>query len=63
MKGNPENNVEAYITSAPKEMQVALRELRAVIQKVAPKATERTDYFQIPGYSYDDCDYYHGMFV
>ncbi len=63
MKNHPENNVDEYIASAPEEAWIALKELRALIQKIAPTATERTDYFQIPGYSYDQYDYYNGMFV
>lgn len=63
MGKNPENNVDKYIKAAPEEMRVALNELRSIIQKVAPTATERTDYFQIPGYSHDQYNYYNGMFV
>ncbi|MEN9647639.1 MAG: hypothetical protein RLY57_443 [Candidatus Parcubacteria bacterium] len=63
MKNHPENHVDQYIRSAPQDMQTGLLELRALIQKVAPTATERTDYFQMPGYSYDECAYYNGMFV
>ena len=63
MKNKPINNVSKYIESAPKEMKGALKDLRLIIQKVAPTATERTDYFQIPGYSYDQYNYYNGMFV
>lgn len=59
----PENNVDAYISSAPEEMQAALTELRTIIHTVAPDATERTDYFDMPGYSYDQYNYYNGMFV
>lgn len=59
----PENCVSAYIASAPKEVQPALKELRALIRTVAPTATERTDYFQMPGYSDDQYTYYNGMFV
>lgn len=40
-----------------------LKDLRSIIQNTAPKATERTDYFQMPGYSYDQYKYYDGMFV
>ena len=36
--------------------------MRAAIQSVAPDATERTDYFHWPGYSYEGYDY-DGMFV
>ncbi len=63
MKKYPENNVDKYIANAPNEIQKILKELRVTIQGVAPTATERTDYFQIPGYSYDHYDYYNGMFV
>ena len=31
--------------------------MRAAIQAVAPGARERTDYFQMPGYSYPGFDY------
>jgi uncharacterized protein YdhG (YjbR/CyaY superfamily) len=48
---NP-NDVDAYIASAPEEALSSLMEIRTVIREVAPDATERTDYFQIPGYSY-----------
>lgn len=63
MKNHLENNVDKYIASAPEEIQVILKDLRSIIQNVAPKATERTDYFQMPGYSYDQYKYYNGMFV
>jgi uncharacterized protein YdhG (YjbR/CyaY superfamily) len=58
---NP-NDVDAYIASAPEEALSSLMEIRTVIREVAPDATERTDYFQIPGYSYEGYDY-DGMFV
>lgn len=57
-----EITVEEYITESPKESQDKLRKIRAAIREVAPDATERTDYFQMPGYSYDGYDY-NGMFV
>lgn len=63
MKSHSENNTDQYIARAPEEARVLLKELRVTIQKVAPTATECTDYFQIPGYSYDQYDYYSGMFV
>lgn len=63
MKNLPENNVDKYIASAPEDTQVILKELRSIIQNVVPKATERTDYFQMPGYSYDQYKFYNGMFV
>jgi uncharacterized protein YdhG (YjbR/CyaY superfamily) len=33
------------------------------IQAAVPGATERTDYFQMPGYSYPGIDFYDGMFA
>jgi uncharacterized protein YdhG (YjbR/CyaY superfamily) len=58
--GNSE--VDKYIASCPKEAQANLAKIRAAIQAAAPGATERTDYFQMPGYSYPGYDY-DGMFV
>ena len=64
MKNNSvENKTDEYIENAPKDVQSKLNELREVIRDVAVEATERTDYFQIPGYSYSGYDYYSGMFV
>ncbi len=37
--------------------------MRAAIRVAAPGATERTDYFQMPGYSDPGIDYYDGMFA
>jgi len=54
--------VDTYIASTPQEVQGLLREIRATIRETAPGATERTDYFQMPGYSYEGYDY-DGMFV
>lgn len=62
MSDLPENNVDEYIAQCPKNTHIKLAEIRAAIQEVAPNATERTDYFQIPGYSYEGFDY-NGMFV
>ncbi len=55
-------DVDEYIASCPKEVQDNLAKMRAAIQAAAPGATERTDYFQMPGYSYPGFDY-DGMFV
>jgi uncharacterized protein YdhG (YjbR/CyaY superfamily) len=55
-------NVGEYIAKCPKEAQDKLRRIRAAIRQVAPDAAERTDYFQMPGYSYEGYDY-DGMFV
>ncbi len=56
------NDVNAYIVSAPEAVQTKLRKVRTAIREVAPDATERTDYFQIPRYSYEGYDY-DGMFA
>jgi Uncharacterized conserved protein len=55
-------NVDEYIAKCPKEAHDKLKKIRAAIRGVAPDATERTDYFQIPGYSYEGYDY-DGMFA
>lgn len=58
------NHVDKYIANAPKAAQGKMREVRAAIRAAAPGATERTDYFNWPGYSYDDESYdYSGMFA
>jgi uncharacterized protein YdhG (YjbR/CyaY superfamily) len=62
MKNKIDNNVDEYIAKCPKEAQAKLRKIRATIREVAPDAKERTDYFQIPGYSYEGYDY-DGMFA
>lgn len=56
------SGVNEYIAKCPKEAQPTLTKIRAAIQQVAPDATERTDYFQWPGYSYPGYDY-DGFFV
>jgi uncharacterized protein YdhG (YjbR/CyaY superfamily) len=54
--------VAEYIARCPKEAQGDLAKIRAAIRAAAPGATERTDYFQWPGYSYPGFDY-DGMFA
>jgi uncharacterized protein YdhG (YjbR/CyaY superfamily) len=56
------NDVDSYIANSTKETQNKLKKIRAAIREITPDATERTDYFQIPGYSYAGYDY-EGMFV
>jgi len=56
------SEVNEYIARCPKEAQGDLAKIRAAIRAAAPGATERTDYFQMPGYSYPGFDY-DGMFV
>ena len=56
------SEVDEYIARCPKETQGDLAKVRAAIRAAAPGATERTDYFQMPGYSYPGFDY-DGMFA
>jgi uncharacterized protein YdhG (YjbR/CyaY superfamily) len=56
------SGVDEYIARCPKEAQGDLAKIRAAIRAAAPGASERTDYFQWPGYSYPGFDY-DGMFV
>ena len=57
------SEVDEYIARCPKEAQGDLAKVRAAIRAAAPGATERTDYFQMPGYSHPGVDYYDGMFT
>lgn len=57
-----EYEVDEYIARCPKEAQGDLAKIRRAIRAAAPGATERTDYFQMPGYSYPGFDY-DGMFA
>jgi uncharacterized protein YdhG (YjbR/CyaY superfamily) len=57
------SEVDKYIARCPKEAQGDLAKIRAAIRVAAPGATERTDYFQMPGYSYPGIVYYDGMFA
>jgi uncharacterized protein YdhG (YjbR/CyaY superfamily) len=57
------SGVDEYIAGCPKEAQGDLAKIRAAIWAAAPGATERTDYFQWPGYSYPGIAYYDGMFA
>ncbi len=57
------SGVDEYIASCPKEAQGDLAKIRAAIRAAVPGATERTDYFQWPGYSHPGLDYYDGMFA
>jgi len=57
------SRVDEYIARCPKEAQGDLAKVRAAIRAAAPGATERTDYFQWPGYSQPGIDYYDGMFA
>ena len=55
--------VDEYIARCPKEAQGDLAKVRAAMRAAAPGASERTDYFQMPGYSNPGVDYYDGMFA
>jgi uncharacterized protein YdhG (YjbR/CyaY superfamily) len=57
------SKVNEYIARCPKEAQGNLKKIRAAIRAAAPAATERTDYFRMPGYSYPGIDCYDGMFA
>lgn len=58
------SEVDKYIAKCPKEAQGELAKIRAAIRAAAPGATERTDYFRWPGYSYCDPGLdYDGMFA
>ena len=57
------NEVDEYIARCPKTAQGDLAKIRAAIRAAAPGATERTDYFHMPGYSCPGIDYYDGMFA
>ena len=47
----PPKDVDAYIASAPKEVQGKLKEIRAAVKKTAPTAVERISY-GMPYYDY-----------
>jgi uncharacterized protein YdhG (YjbR/CyaY superfamily) len=53
---------DTYIAKCPEEVRPGLAAIREAIRSVAPGAAERTDYFQMPGYSYPGFDY-DGMFA
>jgi uncharacterized protein YdhG (YjbR/CyaY superfamily) len=57
------SGVDEYIARCPKEAHGDLTKIRAAIRAAAPSAVERTDYFQMPGYSNPRVDYYDGMFA
>ena len=62
MKKSKPISVDEYIATCPKEAHGQLAKIRAAIRSAAPGATERGDYFEMPGYSYPGFDY-DGMFV
>ncbi len=56
------SEVDRYIANCPEDVRESLRKMRAAVLDAAPGATERTDYFQMPGYSFPGFDY-DGMFA
>lgn len=56
------SGVDEYIAGCPEVARGPLAKMRAAIVAAAPGAMERTDYFEMPGYSYPGYDY-DGMFV
>ena len=63
MTGPKNNEVDDYIAKCPKEVQGDLVNIRAAIRAAVPRATERTDYFRMPGYSDPEINFYDGMFT
>jgi uncharacterized protein YdhG (YjbR/CyaY superfamily) len=55
-------DVDQYVAKCPKDAHGELARIRAAIESAAPGATERGDYFEMPGYSYPGFDY-DGMFA
>lgn len=51
MKTSKPKTVDAYIAAAPKEYQSKLKQIRAAIKQVAPKALEKISY-GMPYYGY-----------
>jgi uncharacterized protein YdhG (YjbR/CyaY superfamily) len=57
------SEVDKYIARCPKEARGDLAKVRSAIRAAVPEAIERTDYFQMPGYSHPGLTYYDGMFT
>jgi len=62
MAKRAQDEVDKYIEKCPSGARAGLAEIRAAIRAAAPGAAERTDYFQMPGYSYPGFAY-DGMFI
>jgi uncharacterized protein YdhG (YjbR/CyaY superfamily) len=54
--------VNEYLAKCPKQVQKALKDMRAAIRSVVPDAVETVSYFDMPGYSYEGYPY-NGMFA
>ena len=63
MRKRKSSGVDEYIARCPKEAQGGLAKIRAAVRATAPGATERTDYFRMPGYSHPAINRYDGMFA
>jgi len=55
--------VTEYIAKCPKEVQGALKGIRAAIRAVTPRAMETVSYFRFPGYHLSGDYIYNGMAV
>lgn len=53
--------VTEYIAKCPKDVQGALKGIRAAIKSATPKAMETVSYFRFPGYHYAGDYAYNGM--
>lgn len=56
-----QKDVDGYIASAPKEVQIKLKQLRGIIQDAAPNANESISY-GMPYYFYSGRLVYFGLF-
>jgi uncharacterized protein YdhG (YjbR/CyaY superfamily) len=55
--------VVEYIAKCPKDVQAALKGIRAAIRAAAPSAMETVSYFRFPGYHLSGDYAYNGMVV
>lgn len=57
---DPSTQVEAYIARHPEEIQQILRQIRALIQEIAPEAVEKIAY-QMPAFELNGPLVYYGV--
>lgn len=55
--------IDEYIEKCPADVQKKLTQIRSIIRRVAPEATETVSYFQLPGYHCEGEYPYNGMFA
>lgn len=60
-KGKNFNNIDGYIALYPEDVQKRLKKIRRLIQRIAPKATEKISY-QMPAFYYQGNLVYFGAF-